>query len=602
MLWSVLAVALVTVLGLESVRVFVSDTVFVIDQSRRTLLLLVMAGAFASPVLVPIVGRLSGGRALVVAAVLLGLARVGLQFVPWPIARVVLAGLGLAAAGWLLVPLLRWRARAGLGLVLGAVLDLAIRTARDTLDLPWMPGLGSHLVTGFLVLALMVSLFLVVSDRGPQEPRGALGFLALGPAFGLLHLVVTNLGFASVHTGWSLVRASTVLFAGALLAVLLLPLVVRHWSGWVATALAGGLGFWLAGGSGWSAALGVVLAGASWTVLVTTCGIGGRVLRRPAGSGRVALALAAGQLIQVALLFRYYTQTGDRIVVFGLLGILALLAALDWPRAWPAGTLALVPHVALGMALPFAGAIVWQALQSHERPPAALPRNELIVVTYNIQSGYDGRDRWNLEATARVIESAQADVVLLQEVSRGWLVTSSADQLVWLARRLGMHASWGPASEDGLWGNAVLTRSRPLETRTVRFGRTQNLRRGAVAVRLATPTGSLCVASTHLDDPRPATEVRLAQIEELLAFLEACRPLVLGGDFNADPESPEIAALRERGLIDAAATIGATASTSADQRRIDYVFVSEGIEILAGRVPTATASDHRPVLVRLVVR
>nr|WP_286207127.1 endonuclease/exonuclease/phosphatase family protein [Thermomicrobium sp. CFH 73360] len=223
-------------------------------------------------------------------------------------------------------------------------------------------------------------------------------------------------------------------------------------------------------------------------------------------------------------------------------------------------------------------------------------------MTYNIQSGYDRHQRWDLEATARVIETAHPDIVLLQEVSRGWLVTSSADQLTWLARRLGMHASWGPASTDGLWGNAVLTRAQPLEEQVVHFRTTQNLRRGAIIVRLATPTISVWAASTHLDDPRSASAVRLAQIEELLVSLQPVRPLVLGGDLNADPESTELARLQSAGLRDAAAAVGAIMPTSADARRIDYVLVTDELEPVAGSVLDVTASDHRPVIVRLVMR
>jgi len=74
-LWAIVAVALVLVLGLQATRVFVSDLVFVIDQSRRTLLLLLVAVTFASPLLAPLVGALSGGRLLLVATALLVAAR-----------------------------------------------------------------------------------------------------------------------------------------------------------------------------------------------------------------------------------------------------------------------------------------------------------------------------------------------------------------------------------------------------------------------------------------------------------------------------------------------------------------------------------------------
>jgi endonuclease/exonuclease/phosphatase family metal-dependent hydrolase len=153
-----------------------------------------------------------------------------------------------------------------------------------------------------------------------------------------------------------------------------------------------------------------------------------------------------------------------------------------------------------------------------------------------------------------------------------------------------------------LWGNAILTRGQALEVQTTHFRTTENLRRGAIAVRLATPHGSVWVASTHLDDPRGATDVRLVQIEELLVFLQSRRPLVLGGDFNAEPGSPEYQRLVEAGVIDAAATIGATGPTSADQRRIDYIFVTGEFTVSGGRVPSATTSDHRPVVVQLTLR
>ncbi len=601
-LWAIVAVALGLVLGLQATRVFVSDLVFVIDQSRRALLLLIIAGTFASPLLAPLIGTLSGGRLLLVATTLLATARIGLQLVDWPPARITLSAIALVASGWALIPLLRWRARAGLGILVGTAIDLALRTARDTLDLPWLPGMGSHLATAILVALFGVAVGFIVIDRGPVEPRGAIGFLALGPAIALLHLVTGNLGFAVTHTGWDLLLASTLLGSGILVGLLIAPLAAQHWLGWIATTAAGATGLWLAWDAGWQARLGLALAVTSWAILVLTAAIGGRLLRSPASVNRVALALAVGQLLQVALLFRYYTATGDRWIPLILWAILAFVVALDWPSGWPPGAVALLPHVALGMVSPLAAAVAWQALGERASPPALAPSSELIVMTYNIQSGYDRYQRWNLEATARVIEAARPDIVLLQEVSRGWLVTSSADQLTWLARRLDMHASWGPASSDGLWGNAVLTRALPVEERVVHFRTTQNLRRGAIAVRLTTPTVSLWIASTHLDDPRSATMVRLTQIDELLAFLEPARPLVLGGDFNAEPESPELARLSAAGFRDAAAAVGALLPTSADARRIDYLLVTDGLEPVAGSVLEATASDHRPVIVRLIVR
>lgn len=601
-LWAVLASSLLFVLILQATRVFVSDLVFVVDQSRRTLLLVIIAITFASPLIAPLFDVQRSTSALVSLAGSLVVARFLLQFVQWPIGRLVLSGLVLVSASLSLVPLLRYRARAGLGLVLGAGIDVSIRTVRETLDLPWLPGLGSHLTTVLLVTLSVIATTIVVLDRGPLEPRGSFGFAGIGPATGLLHLVVGNLGFAVVHTDWSLPFASALLGIGLLTGLTLVPVLTRHWLGWVGTVLAGGIGLWLAWGSSWSAALGLMLTSSAWTIATVVVGIGGRLSRRAEALGQPALAFATGQLLMVATLFRYYTATGDRWIPLVLWSVLVFIAAIEWPSGWPAGTLALFPAVALGIVVPLAGAIVWQVLRPE--PPRATARlpGEFTVMTYNIQSGYGRDQRWNLEATARAIEASGADVVLLQEVSRGWLVTSSADQLGWLARRLGMEAIWGPASADGLWGNAVLTKTTPLATRRVQFTRTQNLRRGAVAIQLATERGSVWATSTHLDDPRGAVQVRLTQIEELLAFTAPLRPLILGGDFNADPGSIEMRRLQEAGFLDAAAAIGALAPTSRDSRRIDYILVTEDLLPQAGAIPDVAASDHRPVVVRLTVR
>src|SRR5579884_2716541 len=94
--------ALGTLLMLESMRVFVSYLVFVLDQSRRTaiagsVLADVLAIALAWPLL-----RLLGPRRLLALAVgALVVSRLGVQFVATPQPRLVLGAVGVAAWGWL---------------------------------------------------------------------------------------------------------------------------------------------------------------------------------------------------------------------------------------------------------------------------------------------------------------------------------------------------------------------------------------------------------------------------------------------------------------------------------------------------------------------
>ena len=104
------------------------------------------------------------------------------------------------------------------------------------------------------------------------------------------------------------------------------------------------------------------------------------------------------------------------------------------------------------------------------------------------------------QGLAEVIETEGADVVALQEVSRGWVIDGTVDMLVWLSQRLDMVYEWGPAA-DSLWGNAVLSRY-PLsdgETRPMPNNDELRLKRTFTSVNVDVGGGrTLTVIGTHL--------------------------------------------------------------------------------------------------------
>ena len=226
---------------------------------------------------------------------------------------------------------------------------------------------------------------------------------------------------------------------------------------------------------------------------------------------------------------------------------------------------------------------------------------DITVMTYNIQNGFSRDNVFDLEGIARTIEAENPDVVLLQEVSRGWLATSSTDSLLWLSRRLGMTAVFGPASEDELWGNAVLTRGTVLGHDVIHFSITENFERSALRVRIAGETGELTVIVTHLDDPATAGEVREIQTAELLAFWGGTPRTLIGGDFNAEPDSATVRQMNVAGLVDAAGALGPEVGTFEDGSRIDYLFVTADLQASNPRIPDVWTSDHKPVAADLAV-
>lgn len=249
------------------------------------------------------------------------------------------------------------------------------------------------------------------------------------------------------------------------------------------------------------------------------------------------------------------------------------------------------------------------------------------VLSWNIHHGADGWDHLDLDAVAERIASADADVVLLQEVDCCWGPRSDdLDQLQWLAERLKMHGTYGwsrsqprrygPA--EGTSGNALLSRESWTGVSVSRFavGSVDEGRRaeprGMVSATTQTPIGPARFCSAHLSTQRAAH--RSAQVAVLLGLVRPPAPLsgagrvdpplVLGGDLGAEPRDAELSRLSDS-LVDAwrvaGRGLGDTTPATGPWRRVDQVWVG-GLRPVNAAVLRAEASDHLPVLVDLAVR
>ncbi len=286
------------------------------------------------------------------------------------------------------------------------------------------------------------------------------------------------------------------------------------------------------------------------------------------------------------------------------------------------------------------------------------PIPSLTVLSYNIKAGQHHPQ--SLEAMAQVMEGLQPDIVALQEVDVLARRTHWVHQPAWLGRRLGRRDHFGAALTlpgGGRYGVALLTRW-PVERvqvyrlpkppqqgwqarlfgwlslesppqrvwdwikrkRLLAWLRRLNPHFAAeprclLAATLQTPWGPLHVLVTHWG---LQAEERLAQARAALDIVDEWAPrgpLVLAGDFNAQPDSPEIALLRGR-LVDTAQTVGLTGKarltfpsgppgTRTDDGwagAIDYIFV-RGLTPTAVRVAydETRASDHQPLVAELRV-
>lgn len=241
--------------------------------------------------------------------------------------------------------------------------------------------------------------------------------------------------------------------------------------------------------------------------------------------------------------------------------------------------------------------------------------NELRVLVYNIHAGTDAGRVDNLERVATLIREVRADLVLLQEVDSATERSRRTDQLTVLGSATGLHRAFGGTLDfqGGRFGLGVLSRFPMRSQRVVMLSgdadpATAKPRepRGALHVVVALPSGDLHVVDTHLDASR-GDAWRHQEAARLAALSDSLRAtgarLIVGGDFNATPESGVHGIMRDAGMRDAWAECGsgpeATFPAAQPARRIDYLYLHGTLRCVRAEVLTSEASDHRAVLVVL---
>jgi endonuclease/exonuclease/phosphatase family metal-dependent hydrolase len=236
--------------------------------------------------------------------------------------------------------------------------------------------------------------------------------------------------------------------------------------------------------------------------------------------------------------------------------------------------------------------------------PEADGAERVRVLSYNIRSLRDDR-----AAVVRVIRACAPDLVCLQESPRFW---RPARQAAWLARSTGTVVLSGGRSAAG---PLLLGRLRVavLRTNDLLLPRTPGLHQRGFATALVRVgrAAAFSVTSCHLSlDPVE----RLQQASLLLDHVagQGVPHGIVAGDFNERPDGPAWGLLTDR-LADGWAVApwgGAMTSVPSDpHQRIDAVFATPGVEVLACGVPDRlpgvdpadllAATDHLPVLALL---
>ena len=279
-------------------------------------------------------------------------------------------------------------------------------------------------------------------------------------------------------------------------------------------------------------------------------------------------------------------------------------------------------------------------------------RNDMLIVTYNIQWGKGRDDRIDLRRIADAVSGA--DVIALQEVERHWRDQEFSDQALRLSELIpGYHWIYGAAVDLGSpvrnlrrqIGNMVLSRYAitsarhlPLPARPVQ-GHVNDQQQMIEAVIGA--GAGFRLYNTHLNYLSPGQ--RSEQLDLALRFIAEAperggaitmpgreslgpeddwivlpggkpptmpQPAIFAGDFNCGPESAEFRTITEAGFSDCLARAGLGPKQGVTfpggggepPQRLDHLFLSPELAPHCKRAwidHIAEGSDHQPVWLEL---
>ncbi|GII78273.1 hypothetical protein Sru01_32550 [Sphaerisporangium rufum] len=614
-----LTTALAVLLLTDALRVFLPSLITLFGRAGDTPP--ERMGAFAAlwfllPLAAVPAARPAGPRPVLLAgAALLGVARLALQATGGGTAQLYVSGAGVSAGLVVLYGCARVvpRRSAPAGLAAGLAAAAIVQLALDQVDLAWRPGPWPFVAVAALCVALPACARLVPSTADPASWH--LWFL-FGPALALHGMYLATIGLAGPDGGAGqdpVARAVTVglLVAGQLAMASFAAAPPARWQ--IAVAVFP-LSAWL-----------LIAADSPIPALIAAPALGAclgvAAAPRAAGPARGGGALLGGTLVFLVAVFAYYAAY-DADLGFPNRLVPVLLAALVGGVAFAAGRgrrmlLTAPPPGRAAVAVTIVVAVTVAAITWRPPPAArAVTGDGFTVVAYNIRMGFGLSGRLDLDRVAGWVRGTGADVVLLSEVDRGWLLNGGHDGLARIARGLGMRHYFAPAA-DALWGDAVLTNLPVRQIASHPLGR-HGYPTGAQAQAVVLEVGGteVGVVNTHLQSPPGQAPEVAAIARDLAAGVPArdagtprarrtgpARPLLLAGDLNTTPADPEMRVLTAAGLADPLPAFGDPPTSPADRpvRRIDHLLVSPGLTVTGAWVPRVPFSDHLPVAARVRV-
>jgi endonuclease/exonuclease/phosphatase family metal-dependent hydrolase len=238
---------------------------------------------------------------------------------------------------------------------------------------------------------------------------------------------------------------------------------------------------------------------------------------------------------------------------------------------------------------------------------ASLNAQHLKIMSYNIHHGTNKHEVNTLEAMGRFIKSSGVHLIGLQEVDSVCKRSGNIDQMKVLAKISGMHYAFVRhfSYDGGAYGLGILSKFPIKSVDNYRIkSSSRNSDDKSLALLIATvqvaANKSITFATVHLALDQ---ETRLTQVQQTMTALERSSPVILTGDFNAEPGTKELLNLEEH-FYDTDQSQSYTFPEHQPEKKIDYILVDKNHlkKVSKTRVYRKNVlSDHLPLMVKITL-
>lgn len=525
-----------------------------------------------------------------------------------------------------------------LGILVGTMLDTALRGILWTLDLSWQPGwmpLCFVLVLAGVMVFLSSKLRCCGGDTITIPASSiSMGAIIFGPYIFLIQHVFCDFSRLSIQTGWSYpvvvlaaLAGNSIGILGALFVMTQYPKRRQMWTQGILFLFVVASAGTSVSGSAWLYVTSVFTTEFAGSILLTLMLELLFVSPGCTFTQKMRWIYVFGFILYSVIFGMFYvlgtvTVTFPIIAVFISLVSLKVFAAASTTvvESYPLRKITWLSFFGVGSLVMIGCSVL---IKTHQSSPAPVPiqGHTLRIMTFNLHQGFNHIGQMSIREQANFIRDSGADVIALNEVSRGWILNGGLDMLLWLSRDLENYAVFGPTIGQ-LNGNAFLSKQPLIFERSILYTQRSTLfSGGCLKVSTSVNGQPLYLAVTHLnwsDKNQSVIEhafgpswsggedsVREAQSQEFVSRCGGDGPTILMGDMNALPDSDTIQHIQDAGYADVSSIdrcVNAPTWWALNpEYHLDYIFGSPEVFFETCDVPQVLVSDHLPIITSIAL-